>query len=154
MPRRPASRTVLWLAINVAAMLIAFIAFIALFDIILGEIYSGLTLDKIFGWVFAPVAFLLGVEPSETGKVGSLLGHQARVQRARRVPEAQGVEGNSRLPLRALAVARGLRADGVRELRVGGHSTRRHRRDRARPPARPRQARHEGAVRRIPGDAH
>ena len=64
----------LWLALNVAAMLIAFIAFIALFDIILGGIYTGLTLDKIFGWVFAPVAFLLGVDPSECGKVGNLLG--------------------------------------------------------------------------------
>jgi concentrative nucleoside transporter, CNT family len=80
-----------WLAINVAAMLIAFIAFIALFDIILGSIKpalidvgmsadrlrwwpDNLRLETIFGWVFAPVAFLLGVEPSETGKVGSLLG--------------------------------------------------------------------------------
>jgi CNT family concentrative nucleoside transporter len=63
-----------WLAINVAAMLIAFIAFIALFDIILGEIQPGLTLDKIFGWVFSPVAFLIGVEPAECGKVGNLLG--------------------------------------------------------------------------------
>jgi CNT family concentrative nucleoside transporter len=64
----------LWLALNVAAMLIAFIAFIALFDIILGGIYDGLTLDKIFGWIFAPIAFLLGVDPSECGKVGNLLG--------------------------------------------------------------------------------
>lgn len=64
----------LWLALNVAAMLIAFIAFIALFDIILGGMYTGLTLDKIFGRVFAPVAFLLGVEPAECGKVGNLLG--------------------------------------------------------------------------------
>jgi len=63
-----------WLAINVAAMLIAFIAFIALFDIILGGVYTGLTLDRIFGWVFAPIAFLLGVEPAECDKVGSLLG--------------------------------------------------------------------------------
>ena len=64
----------LLLAMNVAAMLIAFIAFIALFDIILGGIYTGLTLDRIFGWVFAPVAFLMGVDPSECDKVGSLLG--------------------------------------------------------------------------------
>ena len=64
----------LLLALNVAAMLIAFIAFIALFDIILGGIYTGLTLDRIFGWVFAPVAFLMGVEPAECDKVGSLLG--------------------------------------------------------------------------------
>ena len=63
-----------WLAINVAAMLIAFIAFFALFDIILGGIYTGLTLDKIFGWVFSPVAYLLGVDSGECDKVGTLLG--------------------------------------------------------------------------------
>ena len=63
-----------WLAINVAAMLIAFIAFIALFDIILGGIFTGLTLDKVFGWVFAPVAFLMGVELGDCEKVGNLLG--------------------------------------------------------------------------------
>jgi concentrative nucleoside transporter, CNT family len=62
------------LAINVAAMLIAFIAFIALFDIILGGIVSGLTLDKIFGVVFAPVAFLLGVPLEDCENVGNLLG--------------------------------------------------------------------------------
>ena len=79
------------LALNVAAMLIGFLAFIALFDIILGGIKPGLVglglpadrlgwwpddlrLETIFGWVFAPVAFLMGVEPGDTGKVGSLLG--------------------------------------------------------------------------------
>ncbi len=81
----------LLLAMNVAAMLIAFIAFIALFDIIIGGIKPGLIragvaeerlngwpndlkLETIFGWVFAPVAFLMGVEPAECDKVGSLLG--------------------------------------------------------------------------------
>jgi concentrative nucleoside transporter, CNT family len=64
----------LWLALNVAAMLVAFIAFIALIDIILGGFFTGLTLEKIFGVMFAPVAFLLGVEPAECGKIGSLLG--------------------------------------------------------------------------------
>ncbi|MBA4063361.1 MAG: Na+ dependent nucleoside transporter domain protein [Isosphaera sp.] len=64
----------LWLALNVAAMLVAFIAFIALFDIILGGFFTGLTLERVFGFLFAPVAFLLGVDPNETDKVGSLLG--------------------------------------------------------------------------------
>ncbi len=64
----------LLLALNVAAMLIAFIAFIALFDIVLDGISKGLTLDRIFGRVFAPVAFLLGVESGECDKVGNLLG--------------------------------------------------------------------------------
>jgi CNT family concentrative nucleoside transporter len=64
----------LLLAMNVAAMLIAFIAFIALFDIILGGFFTGLTLQKIFAVLFSPVAFLLGVDPSECDKVGALLG--------------------------------------------------------------------------------
>lgn len=64
----------LMLALNVAAMLIGFLAFIALFDAILGGISAGLTLEAIFGRLFAPVAFLLGVDPTECDKVGSLLG--------------------------------------------------------------------------------
>ena len=62
------------LAMNVAAMLIAFIAFIALFDIVLGRLHAGLTLQSIFAVLFSPVAFLLGVDPSECDKVGALLG--------------------------------------------------------------------------------
>jgi concentrative nucleoside transporter, CNT family len=83
----------LWLALNVAAMLIAFTAFIALFNIIIGGIWTELRenlflrlgmdiaqlpteikLQTIFGWVFSPVAFLLGVDPSECNRVGALLG--------------------------------------------------------------------------------
>jgi CNT family concentrative nucleoside transporter len=67
-------KTGLMLALNVAAMLIGFIAFIALIDIILGGIYTGLKLQTIFGWGFSPVAFLLGVDPSESQQVGALLG--------------------------------------------------------------------------------
>jgi CNT family concentrative nucleoside transporter len=64
----------LQLALNVAAMLISFIAFVALFNALLGLIQDGLTLQKVFGWVFSPAAFLMGVEPGESQKVGSLLG--------------------------------------------------------------------------------
>jgi CNT family concentrative nucleoside transporter len=55
-------------------MLIAFIAFIALIDIILDRVSAGLTLDKIFARVFSPVAFLLGVPSADCDKVGNLLG--------------------------------------------------------------------------------
>jgi CNT family concentrative nucleoside transporter len=64
----------LWLALNVAAMLIGFLAFIALFDAMLGLIVPGLRLEAIFGRVFAPVAFLIGVDPADTKNVGTLLG--------------------------------------------------------------------------------
>lgn len=81
----------LYLALNVAAMLIGFLAFIALFDAMIGGIKPGLIrlgfapdwlqrwpdnlkLETILGWVFSPVAFLLGVETGQTQHVGSLLG--------------------------------------------------------------------------------
>jgi CNT family concentrative nucleoside transporter len=62
------------LAINVAAMLIAFLAFIAFFDFILGSIRPGLTLSGVFAVVFAPVAFLLGVPAADVGPMADLLG--------------------------------------------------------------------------------
>jgi CNT family concentrative nucleoside transporter len=62
------------LALNVAAMLIVFIAFVAMFDAILGAIVKDLSLAKLFGWIFSPAAFLMGVEPADASKVGSLLG--------------------------------------------------------------------------------
>lgn len=62
------------LALNVAAMLIVFIAFVAMFDALLGLFSQGLSLQKIFGTLFSPVAFLMGVELNDISKVGSLLG--------------------------------------------------------------------------------
>jgi CNT family concentrative nucleoside transporter len=64
----------LFLAMNVAAMLIAFLAFIALFDAIIGSIWPGWSIQKIMGILFQPVAILMGIEPSESERVGSLLG--------------------------------------------------------------------------------
>ncbi len=64
----------LQLALNVAAMLIVFIAFVAMTDAILGFAIKDLTLSKLFGWIFSPAAFLMGVEPADVPKVGSLLG--------------------------------------------------------------------------------
>ena len=66
--------TGLQLAFNVAAMLIVFIAFVAMFDAILGAVVKDLSLAKLFGWLFSPAAFLMGVEAADVAKVGSLLG--------------------------------------------------------------------------------
>ena len=64
----------LMLALNVAGMLIAFLAFIALFDFILGAMRPGLTLSGIFAVLFAPVAFLMGVPAADIGPMADLLG--------------------------------------------------------------------------------
>ena len=68
------------LAINIIAMLIAFIAFIAMANAILGwidttfELGLNLTLQKIFGTIFRPVAVLMGVPMADASNVGQLLG--------------------------------------------------------------------------------
>ena len=64
----------LMLALNVAGMLIAFLAFIALFDFILGAIRPGLTLSGVFAVLFAPVAFLMGVPAADIAPMADLLG--------------------------------------------------------------------------------
>jgi concentrative nucleoside transporter, CNT family len=74
----------LHLALNVAAMLISFIAVIYLCDGILGGAHNFLarhgmadfpsSLEQIFGWVLSPLAWLVGVRWHDAGTVGSLLG--------------------------------------------------------------------------------
>ena len=62
------------LALNVGAMLIAFVALVALANGILGIV--GITLQQILGVLFAPVAFTLGVPWNDVLTVGSLLGQK------------------------------------------------------------------------------
>jgi CNT family concentrative nucleoside transporter len=74
----------LHLAINVGAMLISFLALIALLNAGLGLLGdalqsatgagAGLSLERIFGWVFAPVAWSMGVPWQDAPVIGNLLG--------------------------------------------------------------------------------
>jgi CNT family concentrative nucleoside transporter len=62
----------LHLAMNVGAMLISFMALVALLNALLGV--AGVTLQQILGWVFSPVAWALGVPWRDAAIVGNLLG--------------------------------------------------------------------------------
>ncbi|MEM6984792.1 MAG: NupC/NupG family nucleoside CNT transporter, partial [Pseudomonadota bacterium] len=69
------------LALNVGAMLLAFVALIALLNGLLGGIgglfdYPTLTLQEILGYLFAPVAWLLGVPWNEAILAGSFIGQK------------------------------------------------------------------------------
>lgn len=73
--------TGLTLALNVGAMLLAFVAMIALVNGMLSGIggwfgFEDLTLQWILGGLFAPVAFLLGVPWSEAFQAGGLIGQK------------------------------------------------------------------------------
>ena len=60
------------LALNVGAMLISFLALVALVNALLG--LAHLSLEQIFGWVFSPIAWAMGVPWKDAGVVGNLLG--------------------------------------------------------------------------------
>jgi CNT family concentrative nucleoside transporter len=62
----------LHLALNVGAMLISFLALVALVNAALG--LAGLSLQQILGWLFAPIAWGLGVPWRDAPIIGNLLG--------------------------------------------------------------------------------
>jgi concentrative nucleoside transporter, CNT family len=68
----------LQLALNVGAMLISFLALVALVNHLLGLVPAAvggpLSLQQIFGWVFAPVAWSMGVPWRDAPTIGNLLG--------------------------------------------------------------------------------
>ena len=62
------------LAANVGAMLIAFVAMIALVNAILG--IMDLSLQQILGWIFSPLAWVMGIPWHEAGIMGTLMGEK------------------------------------------------------------------------------
>ena len=71
----------LHLMLNVIAMLISFIALIALINGLFGWIHGGLpwfpeSLQTVLGWIFRPIAWVMGVPWHDSGQVGALLGER------------------------------------------------------------------------------
>jgi CNT family concentrative nucleoside transporter len=72
------------LALNVGAMLITFIALIYLVDGIFGAVHSGLaalgvmwfpsSVEQIFGYLFSPIAWVIGIPWHDCHAIGNLLG--------------------------------------------------------------------------------
>ncbi len=69
----------LHLALNVGAMLIVFLALLALLNAMMGWVHIHIhwfpySLQQILGWLFAPVAWLIGVRWHDATAIGNLLG--------------------------------------------------------------------------------
>jgi len=69
----------LHMALNIGAMLIAFIALIHLVDGIFGGIHNHIswfpdTVERVFGYVFAPIAWVIGIPKHDCTAIGNLLG--------------------------------------------------------------------------------
>jgi CNT family concentrative nucleoside transporter len=85
------------LALNVGAMLLAFIGLIAVVNLLFGEVGSwfgddDFSLQKVLGWVFAPVAYLIGVTGSEIQQAGSLIGQKLILNEFVAFGEFQGMK--------------------------------------------------------------
>ncbi|HVY92442.1 MAG TPA: nucleoside transporter C-terminal domain-containing protein [Bryobacteraceae bacterium] len=71
----------LHLVLNIAAMLIAFLALLAMLNGGFGKLHEWLpwfpaTMQQLLGWIFAPVAWLLGVPWRDCASIGQLLGER------------------------------------------------------------------------------
>lgn len=85
------------LALNVGAMLIAFIALVALCNAFLEVFTVGgapLTLERVFGWIFMPLALLMGVPFEEAFDVGTVLGTRTVVNELVAFDALRGVAAN------------------------------------------------------------
>jgi CNT family concentrative nucleoside transporter len=85
----------LQLALNVAAMIIAFIALVAMLNWVIGLLPAvqgaPLSLERILGWICSPLAWLMGIQWSDATTVGQLLG-----ERIYRLSEPGRSQGSSR----------------------------------------------------------
>jgi CNT family concentrative nucleoside transporter len=67
----------LMVVLNISAVLIVFVALVALVNIMIGGVWlfdAPVTVERLLGWLFMPLAWLIGVDWSEAGKAGWLLG--------------------------------------------------------------------------------
>jgi CNT family concentrative nucleoside transporter len=69
----------LHLALNVGAMLIVFLALLALLNAMMGWVHIHISwfpynLQEVLGWFFAPIAWLIGIPWHDATKIGDLLG--------------------------------------------------------------------------------
>ena len=69
----------LHMALNIGAMLIAFLALIALLDGIMGGVHRHIawfptSLESVLGVIFSPIAWVIGISPKDCRAVGNLLG--------------------------------------------------------------------------------
>ncbi|HEX6863115.1 MAG TPA: nucleoside transporter C-terminal domain-containing protein, partial [Thermoanaerobaculia bacterium] len=97
------------LALNVAGMLIAFIAVIAMFNALISTIAGWfgyiMTLESIFGFVFRPLAWVMGVPWAEADEVGTLLGIKTVINEFVGYAELQKMVGAGMLSERSRIIA-------------------------------------------------
>jgi CNT family concentrative nucleoside transporter len=98
------------LALNVAAMLMAFIALLALFNGIVHGVFGlfglDITIQKILGWIGAPLAWLMGTPWKDAEAVGMLIGEKTALNEfVAYLHLAEMLQGGQELSARAIVIA-------------------------------------------------
>ena len=98
------------LALNVGAMLLAFIALVALVNGLLGPVggwigLPGLNLEMILGFLFRPLAWVMGVPWAEADAVGTLLGLKTAANEFVAYSRFEDISAENQLSERSRAIA-------------------------------------------------
>lgn len=92
------------LALNIGAMLIAFVGMVAMANYILQGI-TGLSLESIFGYAFSPFAVLMGVPAQDAIRVGQLLGTKTVLNEFLAYQQMTEMAADGRLSPRAITIS-------------------------------------------------
>jgi len=99
------------LAMGIAAVLVAFVGLLALLNVGIGGVGGwfgapDFTLQTLLGWIFAPLAWLMGVPWAESGRVGELLGLRLVATEVPAYFQLAGwMEGEQPLDARSMVIA-------------------------------------------------
>ena len=111
------------LVLNVLAMLVAFVSVVAMINWGFGKIADGLTLQKILGWILAPVAWLMGVPWKDCPSIGGLLGTRMILNEFVAYMELMKVDCSARAYVIATYALCGFANLGSVAIQIGGIST-------------------------------
>tara|TARA_Y100001970_G_scaffold19369_1_gene21792 strand:- start:227 stop:1465 length:1239 start_codon:yes stop_codon:yes gene_type:complete len=91
------------LAANIAAMLIAFLSFVAMINYLL--LFLDTSMEEILGYIFKPLAWTMGVEWSEAGTLGMLMGKKIVLTELIAYSDLQELVNNKQIKDRTAVIA-------------------------------------------------
>jgi len=111
------------LAINVIAMLLAFVSIIAMINWGIGLVWTGHSFQEILGWLFRPLAWVMGVPWEDCGKVGGLLGTRMVVNEFVAYLQLRDLDLSARAYVISIYAFCGFANFGSIAVQIGGIST-------------------------------